>query len=226
MAALTLADLVRNGTMSPSIAATLATAGEERRSILLIAIPRMAGKTTTMHATLAHAPSGTMFHQLSEAAGPGLGIPEAGDGGYLLMSEIAQASFAEYLWGEPVRRAFAALERGFSLATALHAGGVDEAFDVICRSNGVSDADAARIDLAVYLRSIGPWREPSARRVATVHEIVGVTGGRPLTRTLHRWDEAADRFDDIEAPERVGSADGDLVALRAAFEAAARGGRG
>lgn len=219
MAALTLGDLVGNGTMSPSIAATLATAAAERRSLLMIAIPRMAGKTTTLSAALAHAPAGTPVHRLSETHGAALGIPAAGDGGYLFVSEIARTPYAEYLWGAPVRRVFASLERGFVLATALHAGGVEEAFDVICAENGVPDAQAGRIDVTVYLRSIGRWDAPTARRVAAVHEVDGVREGRPVVRLLHRWDEAADRFEDVESPARVGTVDGGLAARRAAFAA-------
>ena len=46
MSGLTLADLVTNRTMSPEMAATLAAAAEERRSLLAVAIPRGAGKST------------------------------------------------------------------------------------------------------------------------------------------------------------------------------------
>ena len=159
MTELTLADLVRNGTMSPEIAATLATAGAERRSFVTIAIPRLAGKTMVMRAILAHAPDGTPVHQLTEEAGPGLGIP-AQAGGYLVMSEIAPAPFADYLWGPPVRRVFAALDRGFALATALHAPGVEEAFEVICAENGVPDAHASHLALAIYIRTLATGNAP------------------------------------------------------------------
>lgn len=218
---LTLGDLVANRTMSPEMAATLATAGAERRSLLFVARPRMAGKTTTMTAALAHAPEGTAFHRLTEEAGDHLGIPAEGDGGYLVMSEIADTPFPDYLWGDPVRRVFSALGRGFSLATALHAGGAEEAFGVICAGNEVPDDQAARIDLVVYIRSIGEWREPDRRAVATMHEVEGIEGGEPRLRLLHRWDEAADRFEAVEAPRRIGSEDGGLERRAREFAASA-----
>ncbi|MDA0366136.1 MAG: hypothetical protein O3B31_05470 [Chloroflexi bacterium] len=222
MPELTLTDLVRNGTMSPAIAATIATAAAERRSLLVFAIPRLAGKTTTLRAALAYAPAGTAVHDLSEAHGADLGIPEPPDGGYLFVSEIAETPFPDYLWGEPVRRVFTALGSGFSLATALHAPGIDEAFSQICHGNGVSDAEAARIDLAVYIRSLGPdWREPTARRVAAVHEIQGVTDGVPQTRYLYSWDDRNDGFETVEAPMRIGTAGGEFDRLLAEFSAAA-----
>ncbi len=205
MPELSLADLVANGTLSPAMAATLSIAAEERRSLLFIAIPRMAGKTTTMMATLDHVPAGTAVHELSLDAGPSLGIPSAPDGGYLLMHEIAETPFPHYLWGEPVRQVFAALRGSdLRLATALHAGSVEEAFQVIVDANDVPAEDAAQIDIAAYIRSLGPdWRNPTRRVVASIHEVIGAEGGRVQTSELHRWDEQGDRFETVNAPQRV-----------------------
>jgi hypothetical protein len=220
MSELSLLDLVRNGTMSTAIAATLATAASERRSLLYIAIPRHAGKSTTMMATLAYAPGGTPLHPLSRDAGPTLGIPEQGDGGYLVLAEISDVGFPHYLWGAPVRQAFDALDRGFSLVTALHAPGVEEAFEVISRLNDVPDEHAGRIDLAVYIRSLGAdWRNPTGRRIATLYEVDRVERGRPIGRVLYRWDEAADRFEPGEPPAFIGDrAKVSIAAWEAEFE--------
>lgn len=221
MAALSLLDLVQNRTMSPEIAATLAVAAEERRSLLFVAIPRMAGKSTTMQAALRYAPRGTAFHQLTRAAGPSLGIPASPDSGYLVLSEISGAGFADYLWGDDVRQALAA--GGFSLATALHAGSVEEAFDVITRQNRVPDEHAARIDLMVYIRSIGHWAQPVRRAVAEVYEINGVEDGLPAARLLHRWDEADDSFEVVQPPLRIGSVAATFDQQRAEFSQASVG---
>lgn len=204
MAPLTLANLVANRTLSPEMAATLAAAAEGRRSLLFVAIPRMAGKSTVMQAVLRYAPAGTPFYPLSTAAGPGLGIPTSGDGGYLVVSEVSPAGFADYLWGADARRVFAALERGFSLATALHAGGVDEAFEALTRENGVPAGQAARIDLVVYIRSIGVWSHPNRRVVAAIAETDGVHPRQ--ARLLHRWSEPDDRFEVVEPAQRIGTA--------------------
>ncbi|TAK79863.1 MAG: hypothetical protein EPO16_01180, partial [Dehalococcoidia bacterium] len=114
MASLTLANLVANRTLSPEMAATVAAAAEARLSMLFVAIPRWAGKSTLMQAALQHVPADTPLHQLSAAVEPDLGIPAARDGGYLVVSEVSPAGFAEYLWDADVRRVFAALGRGFS----------------------------------------------------------------------------------------------------------------
>ena len=202
---LTLGDLVRNRTMSPEMAAALATAAEERRSLLTVAIPRMAGKSTVLNAYLQRTPPATPVHQLSRDAGPGLGIPPKPDAGFLLMSEVSDVGFPEYLWGHEVRSAFESLGRGFSLATALHAGGLEEAFNVITGANEVPDEHAARIDLMVYIRSLGHWQKPARRVVSAMYEIESVVDGRPRARVLHRWVEAADRFEAVDPPLRIGS---------------------
>ncbi|TAJ18936.1 MAG: hypothetical protein EPO65_07895 [Dehalococcoidia bacterium] len=198
---LSLFDLVANRTLSPQMAATLAAAAQERCSLLFVALPRMAGKSTVMQAALQYAPEGTPFHHLSRAAGPTLGIPKRGDGGYLVVSEISPAGFEEYLWDDDARQVFAALDRGFSLVTALHAGSPDEAFEVLTRENGIPEVQAARIDIVVYIRSIGPWSRPSRRVVAAIAETDGVHPRQ--ARLLHRWIEAGDRFEAVEPSQRV-----------------------
>jgi hypothetical protein len=218
---ISLADLVANRTMSPEMAATLAVAAEERRSMLFVAIPRLAGKTTTMRAALEHAPASTPFHHLSRSAGPSLGIPDASDGGYLVMSEISPVGFDDYLWGPEVQLVFERLAEGkFALATALHAGSFEEAMAVITHENGVPPERAASIDLVVYIRSIGEWSSPSRRAVATIHEVDGVAGGAVRGRLLHSWSEHGDRFSVEQAPRQVGSIVGSYETHLAAFRAA------
>ena len=220
MAGLALADLVANRTMSPAMAATLATAAEERRSTLAVAIPRGAGKSTVTQATLAYAPAGTTFHQLSEEHGPQLGIPAAADGGYLLMSEVSQAPMLDYLWGGPVRHVFAALHaQDFALATALHAPGLEEAIEVICGQNGVPSEHASHLDLVFYLRSLGDdWRNPERRALDSMYELERVEAGRPHARLLHRWLEDEDRFEEVDTPQFIGRTSGAFASHLDAFQ--------
>ncbi len=203
--ALDLADLVRNGTMSAEIAATLAAAVEERRSFLVFAVPRLAGKTTLTHAMLARAGADT---PVRSATGDPAEIARlrSGDGrGYLVIPEISQyAVMPGYIWDAPVRRVFSVVVgRGYALAAALHAPSVEEAFAAVCAGCGVPDEHAARLQLAVHIRSLGEWQAPTRRVVEAVHEIHGVTGGKPRTRALHLWDEVADRFVTVNEPKIV-----------------------
>jgi len=205
MAALTLADLVANGTMSSEVAATLRATTQGRYSFLVTAIPRLAGKSTVMAAMLAHRPKGAPLTTVGDDGIDIDALAAAAAGGYLVIPEISEYAVTPgYVWGAPVRRAFAHAGKEAALAAALHSSGADEAIDIVCRGNGVPDAQASQIALVVYVRSLGrDWRQPTGRRIATVTEIVAVRGGRPETRLLHRWDEKADRFETLAMPERI-----------------------
>lgn len=189
-----LADQVANGTMSQQIADLLRDAARAHKSFLVIAVPRLAGKTTTMRAMLAEQSKPVLaLGYDGEDVDP---LVERATGGYLIVPEIARGRWsAGYVWGEPVRRAFNGISQGTALAIALHAPDPDEAFAIICGGCGVPDADAARLSLVVGLRSIGDWEQPTRRVVSTVHEIRGVHDGTPDAELLFRWNERADRFE-------------------------------
>ena len=202
---LTLADLVANQTLGPGMAALLAAAVEERRSLLVVAIPRNAGKTTLMTAVLEERPDAVPLYLLGTRHGESLGIPEAGaPAGYLSMSEIAPHPVTDsYMWGADVQRVFAAAHaRGHAIATALHADGIDSAFGVITE-NGIPDEQASLIDIVVYIRLFGRWQEPERRVVEAIHEVDYVRDGEVVARLTHCWDEATDRFETVAAPTSV-----------------------
>ena len=203
--ALTLTDLVANRTLSPGMAALLATAVAERRSILMVAIPRNAGKTTLTTAVLDERPAAIPDYPLGRRHGDSLGMPDAGEpAGYLAFSEIAPHPVTDsYLWGSDVQRIFeAAHARGHAIATALHADGIESAFGVIAE-NGVPDEHASLMDLVVYIRSLGPWQQPERRAVESIHEVERVRDGEVTARLIHRWDEATDRFEAVDTPTLV-----------------------
>lgn len=204
MGDLRLRDLVDNETMSRAIAETLTTTVREGHSFVVFAIPRLAGKSTTLHAMLEHREASMPVRTVTGTTAEQYELRRSRAGGYLIVPEIANSGVPEYLWGAPVRRVFKTLASGYSLAVALHAPGVKEAFHKISKDNRVPDNDASRIRLAVYIRSIGEWQAPERRRVSEVHEIGRVVGGMPEARLLHRWDEPTDRFVDVQEPRVIG----------------------
>jgi len=205
MSELTLADLTANGTMAKEVAATLRATAQGRKSFLVVAIPRLAGKSTVVAAMLAHRPTGAPLRTVGDDGVAIDALAAASLGGYLVVPEVSEFPVtAGYIWGAPVRRVFARLGDDVALAAALHAPGVDEAMEIVCRGNGVPDEQAARVALVVYIRSLGRnWQRPTGRRIAAVHEIETVRDGRPETRLLHRWDEGADRFETLAEPRRI-----------------------
>lgn len=215
MAELTLLDLVHNGTMDHHLAATIWTIAEERRSFVVMAVPRFAGKTTVSHAMLRFVPSGTPVHHLSGDEAEVESLRANPDGGYLVVGEFSRASVSNYIWGEPVRKVFETMREGFPLATALHAATVEEAFSKICDDNGVPDRDASLIDYVIYIERKGTDLDDFWRRIAAVHEVDRVVNGMPSARLLHRWNEADDSFERVEQP-RLLSVGADGLQARAA----------
>jgi hypothetical protein len=216
-AVLNLPAMVANETMSAEMAATLQLTAELQRSFLVVAIPRWAGKSTVSAATLACAPASTPIRVLIDHPGDLDALTGSPAEGYLVVPEVSESPVPGYIWGEPVRRVFAALDRGYALATALHAPGLDEAFAVLRDGNGVPDEHASHIDVMVYLRSLGDdWRAPTRRVLAEMYEIEAVEEGRPRARMLHRWDEEANRFEQLSEPSLPAAAAGGLEE-RAAF---------
>jgi len=182
--------------MSREMAQTLRRVGHEKRSFIVLAVPRLAGKSTVMRAVLAERPQSSPAMTLAEDGQDIADLLKKSTGGYLVIPEITQsAAMPGYIWGADVRRIFkAARNEGVSLTATLHADGPDDAFAQICEGCGVVDADASKIEFSVHLRSIGRWEEPTRRVVQAVHAIEGIENGRPKLRLLHGWDEARDEF--------------------------------
>ena len=181
--------------MSPEIAGTLREVARQRRSFIVVAVPRLAGKSTVLRAILAERPKSSPVATVAQDGELIDQLLEESAGGYLVVPEITKsAAMPGYIWGADVRRIFKAVSDGVSLAATLHAEGADDAFAQICGGCGVPDAEASKITFAVSLRSIGRWEEPTRRVVQAVHEIDSVRDGKPRTNLLHKWDEERDRF--------------------------------
>ncbi|HET8569216.1 MAG TPA: hypothetical protein VFM93_09540 [Candidatus Limnocylindria bacterium] len=191
---ITLDDLVANGTMSREIADLLRRTVAERRSFLVFARPRLAGKTTTMRAMLAVRGAGVPVRTVGEDGDDVEALGREARDGYLVVPEITKYPVAPgYVWGAPVRAAFAATDGGCALAAVLHADDPRTALAIVAR-NGVPTERIARLAVLVHLRSLGPDpMEPTGRRVAGVHAVNADT----TTRPLFLWDEARDRFDAV-----------------------------
>src|SRR5437867_5344852 len=204
MPALTLDDLVANGTMSRAIATTLRKAVEAHRSYLVIALPRLAGKSTVGKAMLAFARKAKWpIRELGEDGTDVDALAAEARGGYLYVPEVSRYPVTEgYVWGAPVRKAFAAIKDGTALSTALHADSAEDAITIL-RRNRVPDEDLERLDLIVHIRSLGDdWHHPTRRVIADVNEMSSMREGGAKLRLLHRWDEARDKFDDVAEAKR------------------------
>lgn len=214
MSELTLADLIRNGTINAEIAATLWSIVAEQHSFMVVAVPRFAGKSTVGDAMLHCVPKHAPIHQLSGEESEMERLKRDAGGGYLVVGEFSNAPVPRYIWGSPVRKVFETMRVGYSLSTALHAPSVEEAYSAICHGNNVADEDASKISYMIYIERMGDDQDSFWRRVAEVHEVDRVVDGRPQGRMLFRWQEQGDRFEQTQEAQLL-TVDADQLRERA-----------
>ncbi len=197
MAAITIAELVRNGTMSAAIAGLLWAAVDEQVSFLTVAVPRLAGKSTTAQAVLALRRPDVPLHEVLGDAAELERLRRERLGGYIVVGEFSRAPMPGYIWGEPVRQVFETLDAGYALQTSLHAPSAEAAIEQITAGCGVDDERAGAVKLVVYIEMFGrTWAEVK-RRVVDVYEVRSVEGGRPKGVSLFGWREADDAFEKL-----------------------------
>jgi hypothetical protein len=214
---LSLAELVRNGTLSDDMAAVLWAAVDEQVSFITAAMPQLAGKSTLSKAVLAMRPPDVPVRPVRGEASEIEALRQERQGGYLTVEEFSHYPVMPgYIWGEPVRRVFSALETGYALQATLHAGSVAQALDEIVAGNGVSEADASRLKLVLYVERFGTNRLNFWRRLVELYELHKVEDGKPIGHPLYRWHADGDRFEKVADPHQWGR-DRDDLARRAAL---------
>jgi len=124
----TVVDLVRDGTLPSAWAGAIWALLARRRSIIVAAGPRAAGKTTVLTALLDCYPPQTRRIHLRGCYEPFAFLEDervVPQRSLLLVNEIS-AHLPVYLWGPALRRTFGLLGRGFALAATAHATGPSE----------------------------------------------------------------------------------------------------
>jgi hypothetical protein len=163
--------LVQVGALDSRLAAFLSLAVEYRRSIVVVATPQQAGKTTLLTALLDFRPATTRpiylrgwYERFSflETVPP--------EQAYVLCNEISE-HLPTYLWGQGVRRVFQAGIDGYAFVTTMHAGSAGEAIDLLRRFPiDVPAEHIPAIDLVISL-DVGYVNNTLVRRVVRVEEI-------------------------------------------------------
>jgi hypothetical protein len=199
-----IAELVRNGTLSAEMAAVLWAAVDEGASFLTAAVPRLAGKSTTSKAALALKRPEVPIHEVRGEPDVMERLERERTGGYLLVEEISKGRPGIYIWGEPVRRVFESTRAGYALQTALHAPSVTEAVRIVAEDNEVGDALASTFKLVMYIERFGEDEASYWRRVADLYELHGVENGQPVGHSLFRWQADGDRFEKLSDPHQFG----------------------
>jgi type IV secretory pathway ATPase VirB11/archaellum biosynthesis ATPase len=197
MADLTIAELVRNGTMSAEIAALLWAAVDEQVSFLTVAVPRLAGKSTTSEAVLALRRPDVPLHRVAGEPELMERLKQEQRGGYLVVGEFSQAPVPGYIWGPPVHRVFDTLSAGYSLQTCLHAPGPEAAVQEVTLGNGIGDEQASVLKLIIYIERFGTDMSNFWRRISQVYELHKVENGAAIGHPLFRWHSDGDRFEKL-----------------------------
>lgn len=202
---ITVAELIRNNTMSADMAGLLWAAVDQKASFLTASLYRNAGKSTVAKAILSLRPDNVPLHYAADS-------PEVTEkllqiekhGGYLVVDEFSQADVPGYLWGEKVKHVFKMLKIGYSLQASLHAENAEEAILELTQEIGITDEDASQIKLVIFIEMFGTSLSDAKRRITEIYEVHRVENQKPLGHTLFKWDEENDSFENVEESHLFG----------------------
>jgi hypothetical protein len=128
---LTVLDLIRANTLDVDMAALLWLLVERKSSIVVAAMPQLAGKTTLLTAIMDLAPpryekvyTRGMYEDFSFLA------ETDPTKTYVMVPELSNHT-PFYLWGDAVRRLFEQMARGYSMAATMHADSPEEVLDML-----------------------------------------------------------------------------------------------
>jgi len=196
LAELSLLALVQNHTLDLPLAALFWALAARRSSLIVASPPRLAGKSTLLHAILDLQPPGCQFIATR-------GRDE--DFGFLATSEPTRTTILvnefsdhlpRYLWGEGVAQVFAALAQGYSLGATMHAATAEQVLSELAAApNSVPPGHLGQLAAIVTIAMRRGERGP-VRRVETVALVEPPTTSSdlPPLQPLARWDPKDDSF--------------------------------
>ena len=170
---LSILDLVNSGTLNLRLASILWLIMERRASVLVVAGPNMAGKTTLLNALLDFLPP-----EVEQVDLDGMyedfefiehSVPNKT---YMVAPEINWYGF--YLWGREARRAFELISQGYAFGSTMHARTVEETAGILHYDLGLPLSLIVNINVIITLRMIGNWM--SRTEPERLVEKVGILG--------------------------------------------------
>ena len=187
---MSITQLLEAGNMDARTAALCGMTIESHGSMLIAAEQPHSGKTTTLTALLDYLPNATRRVFIRGWAETFDFLGQTRPESTLLLANELSSHLPVYLWGPKAVRTFAALRRGYALASTLHADSCDEALAQLVDELGVDRNDLARVNLLMVMRIYATTGGGYARRVVSVHRIV--PRGGPVALPLVTHDERED----------------------------------
>ena len=188
---MSITQLLEAGNMDARTAALCGMTIESHGSMLIAAEQPHSGKTTTLTALLDYLPNATRRVFIRGWAETFDFLGQTRPDSTLLLANELSSHLPVYLWGPKAVRTFAALRRGYALASTLHADSCDEALAQLVGELGVDRNDLARVNLLMVMRIYATTGGGYARRVVSVHRLVP-RGGTVTALPLVTHDERED----------------------------------
>jgi len=188
--------LIAAGNLDVPVAAILWALMHRRSSVILAAMPRLAGKSTLLTAMLDFLPPGVRRIYLRgtyedfdflESSQP--------ESSCLLVNELSD-HLPHYLWGAGALQALNLLSKGYSLAATMHAESPQHLVSQLTEEVGADRAMLARLTAIVNLyMQPGPAgaNDEAVRRVDTITLLEPVGAGLGYVPAV-RWEPDGDRF--------------------------------
>lgn len=224
----TIAELIGDRVLDVETAAVLWALVARRASLVVVAGPSGAGKTTVLTALLALLPPDLRRIYLRgcyESFGF-LVDPEIDPARTVLLINELSAHLPSYCWGPAVRRALGAGRAGFALLATAHATGAEEFVALLAGYPlGVPLAEVAAFHALVVLDA---WQETNGEMRREVRAVHGLTltgqGGLVSAPLIERTARGAAPELDVHATaELLGRLDGRVVSAgHATYELARR----
>ena len=214
----TLLELVRNNTLDLPLASLLWLIVEKRASIVGAAGPQLAGKTTLLAAALDFMPP--VYEQvLTKGRHEDFSFLDHTEPSttYILVPELSDHTPA-YLWGDKVRTLFDALDRGYSMAAAIHADTPEQVLDMLSGAPVLVPGHLLhRVQFVANLR-LGYGDGGMVRRVGLLSAVLRGNGNDqavPDVVTVARWRPETDTFT-LETSDSARQALADSLGIPAA----------
>jgi hypothetical protein len=191
---MSVTELLAAGNFDARTAALCWLVLEGHGSLLIAAEQPHSGKTTTLTAFLDLLPRGVRRIFVRGWAETFDYLRHTDPRTTLLLANELSSHLPVYLWGPKAIRVFRSLEKGYALASTLHADSAEEAVAQLTDELGIGPADLARIDLLLVMRMyrVGTAYGPLARRVVSAHRMVADARGGVGLIPLVEWDARED----------------------------------